>query len=227
MAIRIKELPKVERPRERFLYHDLKEINNEELLAILLRTGTAGENVKSLASTVLATVDTLANLDMLTIEKLKTIKGIGEVKAITFLAAIELGRRMNCDRTLIHNKVFNNSEIVFSHYKNLLSDKKQEHFYCIYLDNRKRMIKDKLLFIGTITHSTIHPREIFKEACLISATAFICLHNHPSGNPEPSKADIEFTKNIQRLGYEMGIPLVDHIIIGLEEYYSFFEKQRL
>lgn len=227
MAVKMSEIPQMERPRERFLYHDIDGISNEELLAILLKTGTKGENAKGVASSVLALVDSLSNLDELTIEKLKTIKGIGDVKAITFLATIELGKRMNQSRNSIQNQVFRNSVQVYEYYHFVLKDKKQEYFYCIYLDNRKRMIKEKLLFIGTITHSTIHPREIFKEACLVSATSFICVHNHPSGSPIPSKMDLEFTKQLQALSYEMGIPILDHIIIGCQKYYSFFENNDL
>lgn len=227
MTVKMKEIPENERPRERFLYHDIAEISNEELVAILLKTGTKGENVKSIATTILSLTENLDDLSTLNVSMLTKIKGVGKVKAVTFLAAIELGKRINQSKSVIQNQVFNNSLLVYEYYKNILINKKQEYFYCIYLDNRKRMIKEKLLFIGTITHSTIHPREIFKEACLLSATAFICIHNHPSGNPEPSKADIEFTKNIQKLGMQMGIPIIDHIIVAAEGYYSFFENNQL
>lgn len=227
MAVKIKEIPKNERPRERFLYHDISEISNEELLAIILRCGTRGENVKSIASQMLSMVKSFADLESLTIEQLKQIKGVGEVKAVTFLAALELGKRMNKQTTDLQNQVFTNASLVYQYYQNTLVHKKQEYFYCIYLDNRKRMIKEKLLFIGTITHSTIHPREIFKEACMISATAFICIHNHPSGNPKPSSSDITFTKTILELSNKMGIPLLDHIIVATEGYYSFFENGSL
>ena len=101
--------------------------------------------------------------------------------------------------------------------------KKQEHFYCIYLDHHKRIIKDKLLFIGTLNQTLVHPREVFKEACLLSASSIICVHNHPSGQVLPSREDYELTKRLVTIGHIMGIPINDHVIIGKSQYYSFFE----
>lgn len=114
--------------------------------------------------------------------------------------------------------------MVYDYYSHKLGNKKQEYFYCLYLDNRKKIIKEKLLFIGTINYSTVHPREIFKEAYLASASAIICVHNHPSGNTEPSKIDIQFTNQLIEAGNLLGIPLIDHVIVGFDRYYSFFEK---
>lgn len=154
------------------------------------------------------------------------IKGIGEVKAITLLAAIELGKRLSRKVPTLYNKKITSAELVYDYYNDKIGDKKQEYFYCLYLDNRKRIIKEKLLFIGTINYSVVHPREIFKEAYLVSASTFICVHNHPSGNAEPSKIDIDFTNQLVEVGNLLGIPLIDHVIIGVDKYFSFFENKK-
>lgn len=166
------------------------------------------------------------SLEEMTLSKLLTIHGIGKVKGITILAALELGRRMCYKRPEIMHQIFRNSSIVYEYYHEKLSMKKQEYFYCLYLDTHKRIIKEKLLFIGTLNHSTVHPREIFKEAYLVSASTIICVHNHPGGSILSSKLDIEITRQLVSIGNLLGIPIVDHIIIGREKYYSFFEQQK-
>ena len=108
-----------------------------------------------------------------------------------------------------------------------MESKKQEHFYCIYLDAQKKIIRDKLLFIGTLNQSLVHPREIFKEAYLLSATYIICIHNHPSGDASPSSNDIQLTKKVKEIGDIHGIGILDHIIIGDNNYYSFYEDNNL
>lgn len=224
MGLAIKKLPEWERPRERFLINDINNITNEDLLAILLQTGTKGESAKSLALEVLTLLESLDDLEQLSIDKLTKIKGIGKVKAITILASLELGRRYTKEKKVLYGQKFKHALMIFNYYQNILSDKKQEYFYCIYLDNQKRMIKEKLLFIGTVNYSTVHPREIFKEACLISASAIICVHNHPSGNLVPSQMDLSMTSKLVETGKMIGIPIIDHIIIGTDGYYSFFEN---
>ena len=113
---------------------------------------------------------------------------------------------------------------MYKFYKDKIGDKKQEYFYCVYLDNQKRVIEDKLLFIGTINYSVVHPREIFKEAYTLGASAIICVHNHPGGNPLPSKQDLDVTNNLIEVGKVLGIKVVDHIIVCKEKYYSFLEN---
>ena len=113
---------------------------------------------------------------------------------------------------------------MYKFYKDKIGNKKQEYFYCVYLDNQKNIIDDKLLFIGTINYSVVHPREIFKEAYILGASAIICVHNHPGNNPLPSKQDLEVTNNLIDVGKMLGIKVVDHIIICKEKYYSFLEN---
>ncbi len=132
-----------------------------------------------------------------------------------------MGKRINNKINNINQIKIYSSESIFNYYKDKLSDKLQEHFYCVYLDTKNHIIKDKLLFIGTINQSLVHPREVFKEAYLLSATSIICLHNHPSGNVNPSNNDIIITKQLKEVGLLLGINVLDHIIIGKDKYYSF------
>lgn len=132
-----------------------------------------------------------------------------------------MGKRINNKINNINQIKIYSSESIFNYYKDKLSDKLQEHFYCVYLDTKNHIIKDKLLFIGTINQSLVHPREVFKEAYLLSATSIICLHNHPSGNVNPSNNDIIITKQLKEVGKLLGINVLDHLIIGKDTYYSF------
>lgn len=224
MNIKIKDLPISERPRERLISHGVTSLSNEDLLAIILKTGTKDTSAKALASTVLSTVNNISNLKDKNYYQLIKIKGIGPSKASIVLASIELGKRINNEYSTIINQKMNTPEIIFKHYDHLLKDKKQEHFYVVYLDNQKKLIEEKLLFMGTINRSLIHPQNIFKEAYLLDATAIICVHNHPSGNVTPSNEDIKITKQLVEIGHLFGIKLLDHIIIGNNKYYSFFES---
>lgn len=218
----IKELIEEERPIERFLKVE-KNISNEELLAILINHGTKNKSSKELATEILAKVGKISELQNITLQELTKIKGIGIKKAVTILAAIELGSRVNQKKNLKMNQKITNASMIYEHYKEKFKNCFQEHFYCIYLDNQKRIIKDKLLFIGTINYSIVHPREIFKEAYMLSATSIICIHNHPSLDINPSKEDRLLTDNLKEIGKMLGIPIVDHIIIG-NGYYSFCEN---
>lgn len=224
MNVKIKDIPINDRPRERLLTVGTNNISNEELLAILLKTGTVDSSAKTVATNVLKKIGDIHNLQTVTLEQLKQINGIGTAKACVILAAVELSRRINTSVDNINNLKINSTDLVYKYYSNILSDKKQEYFYCLYLDNKKKVITDKNLFIGTINGSIVHPREIFKEAVINSASSIICVHNHPSGNVIPSKEDKELTKRIVYLGQIMGIPVIDHIIIGKNKYYSFFEN---
>lgn len=137
------------------------------------------------------------------------------------MASIELGKRINREIDNLKSIKLNSTKLVYEYYKPILGEKKQEYFYCVYLDNSKKIIKDKLLFIGTINYSVVHPREVFKEAYMLSASSIICVHNHPTGNVLPSKQDLDITKNLIAVGNLLGIKIVDHVIVGKDNYYSF------
>lgn len=214
-------IPTSEMPRERFIKYGVNNLQTSELISIILNTGTNNKSILELANNILDLVDNIYELKDLTLNKLKTIEGIGNVKAIKLLSAIELGKRVYNDKT--YNKIKLNSALkVYEFIKDEFSDN-QEYFYAIYLDTKNNFIDKKLLFIGTINKSIVHPREIFKYAYLLSASKIICVHNHPSGEIEPSKEDILLTKNLIEISLIQGISIIDHIIIG-NGYYSFKEN---
>lgn len=221
---KIKDIPLSDRPRERLISLGSSILSDEELLAVIIKTGKKNMSAKMIASNLLSSIGGIENLKEINYEYLKQIDGIGEAKACEILAAIEIGKRLSKTIKTLKNIKFNSANVVYDYYVKDLSNTKQEHFFCIYLDSNKKIIKDKLLFVGTLNQSLVHPREIFKEACLISASSFICVHNHPSGNVLPSSEDLTLTSNLKKIGLLMGIPIVDHIIIGKNNYYSFFEN---
>lgn len=225
MTVKIKDLPIEERPYEKLINYGVDKLTTEELIAILIKSGTSKYSAKELASIIISKVESLANLNDLNYKNLIEIDGIGFKKSCVILAAIELGKRINNYRQAIINKKVNSSRMVYDYYQNELKDKKQEHFYCLYLDNSKRVVFEKLLFIGTVNYSIVHPREVFKEAYVYSASAIICVHNHPTGNVFPSQEDIKLTKNLQEIGNLLGIKVIDHVIIGNNQYYSFLENK--
>ena len=226
MNYKIKELPVDERPRERLLSVGVNNLSNVELLSIILKTGTKDKSVKDLAIDIMKDIKDISMLKDVSVNKLKSIKGIGEVKAIELVAAIELGRRVfkSCRKEKV---VLNNSKSIWEYSKEFFDFKKQECFYCLYFNNKQELIERKLLFMGTINRSVVHPREIFKEAYLLSASSIVCLHNHPSGDVSPSREAIEFTRSIMEIGRLQGIPIVDHLIIGEDSYYSFYENMNI
>lgn len=221
--IMIKDLNTSERPRERLIKYGVSSLSNEELIAIILKTGTHNYSVKTLASLVLKELNNINSLKEITINKLTNIKGIGKVKAIELLASLELGKRVYY-LSENNNVILNNSTKVFEYFKNILMHENQENFIAVYLDSKSRLISYKILFKGTLNTSCVHPREIFKYAYLESAYSIIVIHNHPSGEVDPSSADSILTDSLFQIGKLMGIPIVDHIIIGKTKYYSFYEN---
>ncbi len=222
--VKIKDIPTLDRPRERLINYGVENLSNEELLAIIFKTGTKGESAKDLGVKVLSKLDNIKKLNDINLEFLKEIKGIGMSKSCDLLAAIELGKRINREVDTIKNVKLTSSDLVYKYYKDKIGDKLQEYFYAIYLDSGKKVIGDKLLFIGTVNYSLVHPREIFKEAYLLGASAIICIHNHPGGNPLPSKQDYDITKNLVEASKILGVKFLDHIIITKKNYYSFLEN---
>lgn len=224
MTTLIKDIPSSERPRERLIKYGRESLSNIELLSIILKTGTKGESVTSVATRLLKQIDNFNNLKDINIETLKSIKGIGSAKAVELLASIELGRRLYLMKNNDLKEVFNNSKVIYENNKYLFDNKNQEYFYCLYLNSKKELIERKLLFMGTLNKSIVHPREIFKEAYALSASSIICMHNHPSGDITPSMEDICLTKSLMEIGKLQQIPILDHIIFGNDTYYSFFDN---
>lgn len=218
----IKNIPEFDRPRERFKKYGVENLSNNELISIILSSGTKNISVKELSSNILGKLDDISDLKDMTLNKLKQTKGIGEVKAIILLSALELGKRVYYEKNISKIKM-NSADKIYNYMKDIVYNKNQEYFYALYLDSKKNLIDKKLLFIGTINKSIVHPREIFKYAYLLSASSIVCIHNHPSGDPLPSKEDMLITKHLVDIGKIQGISVVDHIIIG-NNYYSFYEN---
>lgn len=223
----IRQIPIEERPRERLVKYGAKSLSTEDLIAIIMKTGTKDYSSKFLASQILKKVKTIPDLKNITLNSLIKINGIGVVKAIEFLAALELGRRVYESKPLENNLKFNGAKKIYDYFSSELNGLTQEHFICLYLDQSKKLIEKKLLFKGTLNKSLIHPREIFKWAYLSSAAYIICIHNHPSGNVIPSNEDINVTNMLVKIGRLQGIPVIDHVIIGNNNYYSFYENDVL
>ncbi|KYD20970.1 MAG: JAB domain-containing protein [Caldibacillus debilis] len=219
----IRDVPKEERPRERFIRYGPKSLSNQELLAILLRTGTRSESVLQLAQRLLIRFEGLHLLKDATLEELTKIEGIGEAKAIQILAAIELGRRIG-NIAQQERYVIRSPEDGARYLMEEMRFLTQEHFVCLYLNTKNQVIHKQTVFIGSLNASIVHPREIFKEGLKRSAASIICFHNHPSGDPTPSREDIDVTKRLKECGKILGIELLDHIIIGDRKYISLKEK---
>ena len=224
--MKIKDLPVSDRPRERLINVGASNLSNEELIAILLKTGTRNKSVKELASEVLSIINSLNSLEDITINTFSDINGLGMVKTIELMATIELGKRIFLKKENAKKINYNNPKTIYLENLYLFKGKKQEYFYCLYLDNKNNLIERKLLFMGTINRSIVHPREIFKEAYLTSASKIICIHNHPSGDTTPSIEDIRLTKSLIEIGKLQGIAITDHLIISDNNYYSFYNERR-
>ena len=223
----LKRLPNEEKPRERLLKYGKENISNDELIEIVLRSGSKKYGIKDISHNILSSVNNISELKNKSINTLSNIEGMSKIKAIELCAAIELGRRVYEDNKYENLVKFTNPNTIINYFYSLFKDKKQEYFYVIYLDNQKNYIDKKLLFKGTVNYSLVHPREIFKEAYLLSASNIICIHNHPSGDATPSENDIELTKKIKMISNLHGIGFLDHIIIGNNNYYSFYEDNNI
>jgi len=211
--LNLKGLPSEERPRERFIKYGRDNISNEELIEIILKSGTRKYGLKEISHNILSSVNNINELKNMEVNTLSKINGVGNIKAIELMAAIELGRRVYLEDNYKELVYLTNPESIINYFHNLFDGIK-------YIDK-------KLLFKGTVNYSLVHPREIFKEAYLMSASYIICIHNHPSGNSSPSGNDKELTKRIKDIGILHGINLIDHIIIGKGNYYSFYQDNNL
>lgn len=219
----IRDVPTCERPRERLLKEGAQVLSNQELIAVILGTGTKQESVLQLSTRILHYFQGLRLLKDSTVTELKKIKGIGDTKAVQLLAALELGSRVH--KLQIEDRiVIRSPEDVSRFMMEEMRFLTQEHFVALYLNTKNHVIHKKTIFIGSLNASIVHPREIYKEAFRHSAASIICLHNHPSGDPAPSREDIEVTKRLVESGKVIGIELLDHIIIGDQKFTSLKEK---
>lgn len=220
---KLKDMALEERPREKMLLKGVKSLSNAELLAILLRTGTKNRNAIELADYIInKDLQGIRHLQDISIEELCKIDGIGLSKATQIKAALELGLRISSIRPSKY-KVKNPWDI-YKYYMESLRYEQKEVFKVVLLNTKNEIITDVDVSVGTLNSSLVHPREVFKEAIKRSSNKMILMHNHPSGNIEPSKEDRSITDRLIRCGDIIGIEIIDHIIIGDGLYYSFKEN---
>ena len=217
----IKKWPEGERPRERLLKYGAENLSDAHLLAIVLRTGGGGKSAIDLAMEILDSFGDLKAVESASPGEFVSFKGMGRAKVAQLKASLELGRRL-VEEPGRKGPVFSNGRDVYLYYQRLMSNKK-EVFHCAMLDAKNRMFKDCRVSEGTLTHSLIHPREAFREAIKESAASVIFVHNHPSGDPDPSREDISITERLVNAGEVVGIRVLDHIIIGDGRYTSLME----
>ena len=219
----IREVVQFIQPRERLFEYGEKSLSEQELLAIILRTGTQQVNVLELSMIVLNYFQTLNNLKYASLEELQKIKGIGPTKAIELKAAIEFGYRVAVSKTPRMGTILSTNS-AGQWLIDEMGDLHQEQLMAIFLNTKNQIIHKQVVFKGTLNNSIAHPREIFKEAVKYPTARIIVAHNHPSGEIDPSPADINFTRRLILCGDMMGIELLDHLIIGQDKYYSLREN---
>ena len=199
-------------------------LSDAELFAIILRTGTKEENVVEVANKLISEYG-LDKLFECSLKELRKIKGIGNTKAIELLTIAEIQKRINNSKNPV--KKISRAEDVFNYFYEKLKDEKQENFYVLILNSQNNIIKEQLISKGVLDAAILHPREVFKPAIKNSASKIILVHNHPSGNPEPSSEDLDVTKQLIDAGKLIDIKILDHVIIGEGKWWSWVEDERI
>ena len=219
--MRIKDISLENRPRERLEKQGPSVLSDAELLAIILKTGNKDENVIDMSNRLISKygVDKLSNCSL---AELQEIKGIGNAKASQIIALFEFNKRHNISKQ--NGKPIKTAKDVFDYCSPKLSGVDKEHFMILHLDTRNKIIKDEIVSVGTLNSSLIHPREVFKSAIKESANAIILVHNHPSGDAEPSEEDKKITDILFKAGELLSIKVLDHVIIGKDSWHSFKDK---
>lgn len=222
--LNIKAWAEEDRPREKLILKGRSSLSDAELIAILIGSGNRQESAVELSKKILASINNNLNrLGKLTIKDLEKFNGIGEAKAISIIAALELGRRRK-NSTTEQNPIIHSSKDAFDVIKEVLADLPHEEFWVIYLNKKNEIIKKVNISKGGIDGTVADTKIIFKHAIEQLASAIILCHNHPSGNLKPSNADIKLTKKLKETGLMMDIPVLDHLIIGEKNYYSFADE---
>ncbi len=222
MTMKIKDLPKIERPREKLIAKGAENLKDSELLAILLRTGTIGKNVIEIASQILTKYSKKRLLQM-TYADLSKISGIDSAKATTLLAAFELSKRaLEVNDTNL--PVISDAKDAVAQLSDM-RDLKKEHLVALYLNAKNQLVHKETISMGTLNANLVHPREVFEPALKYSAAQIIAAHNHPSGDPKPSEDDLDLTKRLTEAGKMMGIDVMDHVIVSKNSYFSFKEEK--
>ncbi|MDA2922465.1 DNA repair protein RadC [Patescibacteria group bacterium AH-259-L07] len=217
---KIKDLPKIDRPREKLAKYGPEKLSNSELLAILLRTGTKEYNVIELSKRILSKFGS-KKLPEVSYAELKKVFGLGSAKACEIVACFELGKRLLKSKKA---NLYLSSQDVWQELKDIRG-KKKEHFVVLYLNTRNQEIEKEIISVGSLNANLVHPREVFEPAVQNLAAQIIIAHNHPSGDPEPSKDDLEITKRLVKAGKILGIEIIDHIIVTKNDFFSFKDKK--
>lgn len=217
--MRIKDIPRIERPREKLIQYGPSRLSNSELLALLLRSGSKGENVITLANRILRKYKG-ENIPFLSYNELRQCSGLGPAKACEIVACFELSKRLLKQKVV---DLYLKPEDVWKKLKDIREHKK-EHFVIFYLDSRNQEIKTEIISVGSLNASLVHPREVFEPAVKNLASQVILAHNHPSGCLEPSDNDIELVNRLVDAGKILGIDVLDHIIVTKDGFLSFSEK---
>ena len=218
--------PESERPREKLMQYGPMKLSETELLAIMIRSGAGGYSALDVARELLQKtggLNKLAQMDYNDILQME-IKGLGKTKAVTIAAALQLARRLQIEESKTPDQVLRTSEEVARICSPKLRDLKKEIFMVLLLASNNRLIKEVIISEGVLNASVVTPREVFREAILGMAAAVILVHNHPSGNPEPSREDIRLTRQMVECGKTMNIPVLDHIIVAGDGYTSFSDR---
>ena len=218
----IQDMTLEERPREKMILNGAGSLTDAELLAILIRTGTKQFNAIQLGKAIIEKADNIRYLQNITIEELESINGIGKTKAVQIKAALELGNRIASYKPAKYK--IKNPWDIYKYYMESLRYQYKEIFKVVLLNTKNEIITDVDISMGTLNSSLVHPRELFREAIIRSSNKIILLHNHPSGNAEPSKEDKSVTNRLKECGELIGIEVIDHIIIGDGIYFSFKEN---
>jgi len=223
----IREWAESDRPREKLLLKGKQSLSDAELIAILMGSGSKSESAVDLAKRILKTSsDNLIELSKLGVNDLMKFKGVGEAKAISIIAALELGKRRRGAEALEKKKI-TSSHDVFEYFSGILGDSNYEAFYILLLNRANKVIREIMISEGGFSGTVADPKKIFKIALENNASGVILCHNHPSGNIQPSDADIKLTKKLRSAGEMLDLPVIDHIIIGEENYYSFADENTL
>ena len=223
----IKQWSEADRPREKLVEKGKKSLTDAELMGILIGSGSRNESAVSLCKRILASVENNLNeISRLNVSQLTKFKGIGEAKAITIVAALELGRRQQSQNSPIQ-PIITSSQDVFNYMQPLLGDLHHEEFWVLFLNNSNKVVQRKMISSGGQTGTVIDIRIIFKSALEISAVALILVHNHPSGKINPSNADRQMTKQIIEGGNTLQIKVLDHLIVTEKDYYSFADNSEI
>jgi len=219
----IKALPRDERPREKLLEKGAAALSLAELLAVVLGSGSPGVSALTQARALLATAGGgLRRLAGFGPAELRGVAGVGPAKAAQILALLEIAKRFG-EEEFAPGAQFRSSYDVYAHFRERLAEERNEYFYAVLLDNKHRKIKDIRISHGSLTASIVHPRDVYLPVIRESAAAVIFVHNHPSGDPTPSREDLEITRRLREVGELVGVRVLDHLVIGRGRYVSFVD----